>query len=128
MANKSKAKGTVAETKVVRFLGEHGIEAKRKALAGSNDEGDIEIVGYGISLEVKAGKQTANPNRSQIDEWMRQALVEGGNSNTVCFLCIVRYNRRLKDSDIYIASRIGRRHMYLDEFCDYIKLLNREGG
>ena len=41
--NKSKQKGTRAETKVVRYLEDHGIKARRKALAGSKDEGDIEI-------------------------------------------------------------------------------------
>lgn len=127
MANPSKAKGTRAETSVVRFLRERGWEARRKALAGSNDVGDIECRAPGmdgwLSLEVKAGKQTANPSRSQIDEWLRQAMVEAENSGTDCYLVVVRYRRGLKDADVYSPNadgdrRFKRGHAFLDEFAD----------
>lgn len=122
MSNPSKAKGTRAETAVVNFLKEHGIKAQRKALTGSADCGDVEIIerGFSVTLEVKAGKQTANPSRSQLEEWLRQAEVEAKNSKTECYLCIVRYHRKLKDADVYLQYKNGknvvREHMYLDEF------------
>ena len=119
MANKSKQKGTRAETKVVRFLESQGLPAKRKALSGSQDQGDIELVGRRISIEVKAGKQTASPNRSALEEWLRQSKVEGDNSNTLCVLCVLRYNRRIEDADVYIQHENGiKEHLFLDEFCE----------
>lgn len=124
MANKSKAKGTRAETKVVRYLQGHGISASRRALHGNKDVGDIIVqqpYGEPIILEIKAGKQTMNPSRSQLEEWLDQAWVEKRNAGMKCILVVVRYNRRLKDADCWFQYNDGdgyftRAHMYLDEF------------
>jgi Holliday junction resolvase-like predicted endonuclease len=126
MANKSKAKGTRAETAVARYLVAHGWEAKRKALSGSKDCGDLAVLAptglNWMTIEVKAGKQTANPSRSQIDEWLRQAWVEAQNSGEkLAILVIVRYRRQLKDADVYIQYHDGdgyftRSHCFLDEY------------
>lgn len=126
MANPSKQKGTRAETRVVKFLAEYGIQSKRKPLHGSSDEGDIDVVasgfgGSGIVLEVKAGKQTLNPSRNKLDEWFRQTKVEGVNSKKPSALCVVRYNRALKNADVYFKWQGFRVHMFLDEFCEFIK-------
>lgn len=131
MANKNKAKGTKAETAVVKFLKEYGISAERKVLKGNKDEGDVRAVIDGIEylFEVKSGKQTANPNRTQLTEWMRQTVVEADNAGIdPCnsFLVVVRFNRQLKDADVYKAywdyssgqEVIGWIHMYLDRFAD----------
>lgn len=130
MANKSKKKGTRAETSVVRFLESYGFKARRKTLKGNKDEGDIELFDAPglcspITIEVKAGQQTANPNRAQLEEWLRQARIEGENSGQQCVLCVVRYRRKLKDADVYLQyeneyapGEIIREHMYLDEFCE----------
>ena len=128
MANKSKAKGTRAETSVKRFGESFGFKLRRKALAGREDEGDLELyeaprLRLPLTIEVKAGKQTGNPNRTQLEKWLGQARVEAVNSGQICVLCVVRYNRRLKDADVYLQydnehspGRVVREHMYLDEF------------
>ena len=123
--NKSKAKGTRAETAVVRYLLDHGIQAERRALSGNEDKGDVKFwnkEGNPRILEVKAGKQTQNPNRTQLEEWLRQARVEEFNSGMLCALCVVRYNRKLRDADVYVqyklSNTIVREHMYLDEFVE----------
>lgn len=122
MANKNKAKGTRAETAVVKFLKDSGISAQRRALTGSKDCGDIEVhtKGYDFIMEIKAGKQTSNPSRTQLEEWLRQAKVESENSKMECYLCVVRYCRQIKDADVYLQYQNGketvREHMYLDEF------------
>lgn len=126
MANKSKAKGTRAETKVVKFLEDYGIKARRKALAGNKDEGDVEIydaprLAGPVTLEVKAGKQTANPSRTQLEEWLRQARVEQENSGQPVLVVVVRYNRKLKDADVWneYEDDCGYHtvsHEFLDEF------------
>ena len=127
MANKSKAKGTRAESAVVKYFRDHGVQAERRALTGSKDEGDIKIINKAGKIrivEVKAGKQTQNPNRTQLEEWLRQARIEEFNSGIPCALCVVRYNRKLADADVYIQydlpsfDKPTREHLYLDEFVD----------
>lgn len=130
MANKNKAKGTAAETRVVKFLKECGIDAKRKALTGSEDCGDIEVnLGYDMTymLEVKTGKQTANPSRAQLDEWIRQTIVEESNcrkfdKHVYGWLIVARYGKSVKDYDVWwIDDHFETpdntiNHLYLDEF------------
>lgn len=126
MSNPSKAKGTRAETKVVKYLEYCGWKAKRKPLTGSKDEGDIECLPPNrrnwLTLEIKAGKQTANPNRTQLGEWLRQADTEAKNAGCdKSYLVVVRYRRQLIDADVYIqyknrSGRLARKHMFLDEF------------
>ena len=120
MSNPSKQKGTRAETKVVRYLEDHGFVARRQALAGSDDPGDIEAYAPDstdkIIIEVKTGKQTAAPRRSQIEEWCRQAVVEGHNSDGKPILIIVRHYRELKDADVYEPYAECRTHWFLDDW------------
>lgn len=125
MSNPSKQKGTHGETSVVKFLREAGWEAERKALTGSKDCGDIRARrspdSPWITIEVKCGKQTANPNRTQMEDWLKQARVEAINSNEyTSVLCILRYRRKIKDAEIYIQPAVEgkciREQMYLDEF------------
>lgn len=122
MANKNKAKGTRAESRVVKYLESHDIKAKRKALSGSKDEGDIELPELDMCLEVKTGKQTANYNRTQLNEWLRQRKVEAINSGLPCYLVIVRYGRKISDAEVwYQGDPTGARVVrYLDEWCDMI--------
>lgn len=118
MANKSKAKGTRAESKVVKYLIDHGISAKRKALSGNKDEGDIGVEFYGtdITLEVKTGKMTDNYSRKQLEEWLRQTEVEGKNSDTRSALVIVRYRRKIDDAEVIWKKDNGIMLIYLDDF------------
>ena len=121
MANLSKAKGTRAETKVVRYLESFGWVARRQALAGSDDQGDIEAYrpdsAEKIIIEVKAGAQTKAPNRSQIEEWCRQTDAETKNANArVGVLVVVRYSRALEDADVYIPYGKMRTHWYLEDW------------
>lgn len=123
MANPSKAKGTRAETKVVRYLEAHGFTARRQALAGSDDQGDIEAYAPGsnskLIIEVKAGKQTAAPNRSQIVEWCRQTKVEATNAKGFPVLVVVRYRRELKDADVYFPGLYNREHWFFDDWVEF---------
>ena len=122
MANKSKAKGTRAETRVRNYLEKHGFIARRQALAGSEDKGDIEAYAPDsidkIIIEVKAGNQTLAPNRSQINEWCRQTLVETKNANaSLGVLVVVRCNRALIDADVYQPFENNKRmHWYLEDW------------
>jgi len=119
MSNKSKAKGTRAESAIVRYLNEHGIKAERRALHGSADIGDI-LVGDDLIIEVKAGQQTAAPSRTQMIEWLNQTIVEGENCGLPSVLCVVRYRRKLEDAEIWIPEGGELKFMYLDRWVNKI--------
>ena len=75
--NRSKSKGTAAESAVRDYLLGRGITAVRAALAGAEDRGDVHAYptghGYRLVIEVKAGEQTANPTMTQIRQWQEEA-------------------------------------------------------
>lgn len=122
MANRCKAKGTRAETEVVNFLAQYGIKAERIALAGSNDKGDIKVISsnYGKPLifEVKAGKQTASPSRSDMKDWLGQTITEGKNSRSDAMLIVRRYKRNIADAEVWHPTKHKLTFMYLDEWCE----------
>jgi hypothetical protein len=105
---------------------ENGWQAERKALHGSEDQGDIKCRGprtiWYNAVEVKGGKQTFNPSRAQLEEWLRQSRVEAHNVNDkTAVLIVVRHNRKIENADVYLQYCDGdgwftRAHMYLDEF------------
>lgn len=142
MSNPSKKKGTAAETKVVKACEAEGLVAERLALHGASDLGDVRItldIDDYIILEVKAGKQTASPNRALLTEWKRQTSNEINsyqmqqNVATRIWgaLVVVRFNRQLKDADVYLPNSIWTEdeanpywvHMYFDEFIALVKTL-----
>jgi hypothetical protein len=72
--SKQRAKGTAAETAVVRFLQDHGFPyAERRALHGTNDKGDITGLGP-VVLEVK------NCQRLELSEWLHELEAEMYNA------------------------------------------------
>lgn len=74
MVNKSKAKGTAAESATVSFLQANGFPyAERLALQGGKDRGDITGI-PGICIEVK------NESEYTFASWMNECVVETENS------------------------------------------------
>jgi hypothetical protein len=66
----AKAKGTAAETAVVRFLQANGYpHAERRALAGAQDRGDVAGI-PGLVIEVKAAA------RMELAAWLDEAARE----------------------------------------------------
>ena len=120
--SKSKDIGTRGETKVTRFLNERGVKAERRALSGAEDKGDVKILfkqKEEMTLEVKTGKMTVNPSRSQIEEWIRQAVVEGDNAGCRAALVIVRFRRKIEDAEVYMPGSSWHQFMYLDQFAEF---------
>jgi len=79
--SRERAKGTAAETAVVRFLQGHGfIHAERRALHGTADRGDVTGIGP-VVLEVK------NCARLELSQWMgelhREILNARANTGAV---------------------------------------------
>jgi len=89
--NPSKAKGTKAETAVVRYAQANGFpDAERLALHGANDIGDIRLA-PGLILEVKAGKTAQGASLRQIDKWLAEAQREADNAHAdLCALIVQR--------------------------------------
>jgi hypothetical protein len=84
--SRSKAKGTAAETAVVRFLREAGfLQAERRTLSGVQDRGDIAGV-PGVVIEVK------NCTRDQLPAWVAEAECERDNDHAT--LGVVWHKRR----------------------------------
>ena len=80
----SKAKGTAAETAVLRHVRDNGFPwAHRLALTGNADQGDISLLPGNLAiLEVKshATGATGQPGAAQLADWMRQTATERDNA------------------------------------------------
>lgn len=78
MANKKRQKGTTYETQTKKYLEEFGIEARRTAMSGSKDVGDLEITAPFLAIvENKAYKNELTD--SQIQEFREQTRIEAIN-------------------------------------------------
>ena len=84
--SKTKAKGTAAETAVVKYLTGAGFpNAERRALSGANDLGDITGIPC-LVMEVKAQQSYAIP------KWMDETKVETANARADFGLLIIKPN------------------------------------
>lgn len=100
----AKAKGTTAETAVVRYLNsKFWPHAERRALAGGKDKGDI-IGSPGLVWEVKAAKTLCIP------AWLRETESERVNAKADYGVLVVK------------PEGVGRRRM-----CDWYALMPTEG-
>jgi len=90
--NKPKAKGTAAETAVVKYMRLNGFGgADRQPLRGNRDAGDI-LLTAGVVIEVKAHKSagTGQPGYTQLAAWMGQAATEQYNAGALMCPLIVK--------------------------------------
>jgi hypothetical protein len=79
--NRSKAKGTAAESAVVATLVEQGWpHAERRALSGNTDKGDVAGV-IGVCIEVKSEASYDIPG------WLRETATEKTNANADVGAC-----------------------------------------
>ena len=125
--NKSKAKGTRAETNLVKYLESAGLEAFRQALHGSLDQGDVLLRMYDgnicteeIVFEVKTGKQTASVSRKVKEEWLKQTRTEMHNAKVrKAYLVIAKWQTGINDWEVWSAD--GHSFWYLNHFVNYIK-------
>ena len=88
--NRSKIKGTSAETAVVNYMrGEGFPHAERRALAGNSDRGDLAGV-PGLVVEIK------NCAKTELAAWVDEARIEQANDRAD--LGVVWHKRRGKGS------------------------------
>jgi hypothetical protein len=95
--NRSKQKGTAAETAIVGYLRTNGFPyAERRALAGNTDKGDVAGI-PGVVIEAKACA------KMELASWVDEATVEGRNAKAT--IAAVWHKRRGKGSpaDWYVT-------------------------
>jgi Holliday junction resolvase len=107
--NRSKAKGTAAETALLRWLGEQGHDAVRNPPAGAKDVGDLTVYipcdygDYGVTIEVK--------NRADIAGAIRDGLneldVEKANAGTDHGVLVVKPRGKGDPGDWYAIRRVA---------------------
>lgn len=98
--NKNKAKGTAAETAVVRFLQSIGFTtAERRSLSGSSDRGDIAGL-QDVCIEVKAHGRLAIP------QWLRELDAEMVNSKASIGYLIVKPKGKGKVEEWWVIQRV----------------------
>jgi len=84
--SKAKAKGTAAETAVVKYLQGAGFpNAERRALSGANDLGDITGIPC-LCMEVKSQKSYTIP------KWMEETKTETKNASADFGFLIIKPN------------------------------------
>lgn len=96
VSTKSKAKGTKAESEVVKYLQNWWPAAERRALSGSNDKGDVAGINS-VCIEVKAAE------RPLLAAWQRETLVEQRNARAgACLLVVKRPFKAVSRWDAYM--------------------------
>lgn len=126
MTNKSKAKGTAAETAVVNYLkNEWGLSyVERRALGGSEDRGDIAGL-PGVVLEVK------DAVKHSMKAWKSETLTEMENDGAdICALIVKVPRKGVGEWDAWVpfwTMHIPREHckfwvrMPFGDFVNYLK-------
>lgn len=116
MVNKSKNKGTAAETAVKNYLfDEHDFMSYRLVLSGSKDRGDVAVFGLPLTIEVK------NCATMKLAEWVDEAQKEKANSGVP--LGVVWHKRKGKGlpKDWYVT-------MTGEEFVTILTALRKAAG
>ena len=96
MTNKSKAKGTRAESAVVNYLRQWWPNVERRTMSGSFDKGDIAGLPLGV-VEVKDCKAM------QLATWVDEALAETINADADFGVVWHKRARRGSPADWYVT-------------------------
>lgn len=99
--SKQKAKGTSAETAVVKFLKENGFPyAERRALTGNYDKGDITGCGP-LVFEVK------NHAKLDLAGWVKELIVEMENADVMTGCVVAKKRGTTHPGDWYAILPFG---------------------
>lgn len=94
----SRARGTAAETVVVRYLQNWWPAAERRALSGNKDKGDVAGI-PGVVIEVKAAQ------RLELAAWRRETWQEMENAGAKhCVLVVKRPRKPVWQWDAYVPN------------------------
>lgn len=100
--SRSKARGTAFETAIVNWLIDNGFEAARRiALAGSKDTGDIDT-GRGVNLEAK------NCKTITLAGWVEEAEQESRNANGRPVVTVIKRRGKGSPGEAYVVMPLKR--------------------
>lgn len=124
MSNPSKAKGTKAETDLVRWLQGHGFPyAERRALAGTADKGDV-LCCPGLIVEVK---HWAIYTDADIAAWQDETTREKSNANADIAVLVVRRNGKADPGNWFAYRQHANGFWFGQLVADCFELLRLEG-
>ena len=99
--SKSRAKGTAAETAVVKYLNENGFPyAERRALQGVNDRGDVAGI-PGVVLEVK------NAKRIDLAGWIKELEIEMSNAGASVGALVIKRVGKTDPGEWYAVMKFN---------------------
>lgn len=99
LTNKSKAKGTSWETLITNVLSGRGFRARRQALSGAEDKGDIELLDIPMIIEAK------NCKTMKLAEWVDEAEIEAQNAGMIWGVVWHHRPRKASPEDGYVTMR-----------------------
>lgn len=99
MSNPSKVAGTKQETKICNIINDYvgDIVARRVALKGNYDEGDIRIDLGTLVLTGESKYSKTYPSQGELEEFKRQTVTENDNARQDGGLLFVNVPRRSAD-------------------------------
>lgn len=115
MGNKHKAKGTAFETLIKDYLKSKGfVNARRAALEGADDKGDIHGIQQRVSLR-QVCVQCKNQKQFQLSQWLNDTVDQAARlDNALPALVVKRPGKGEKAlGDSYVVMR-------LDDFVDLL--------
>lgn len=116
MTNPSKKRGTAAESALVRWARDNGFpHARRKALEGANDAGDVELVpdqpryAGAVVLEVKAvaTAATGQPPPALLAAWLDETERERANAGADFAALVVKRRGTTDPARWWAYIRLG---------------------
>lgn len=129
MANKPKQIGTWTESKVVSYLIERGLNARREVLHGSYDQGDVWCATPGgllLIVEVKGGRAAESASPEQIARWFREAEIECGHARGDLAALVTkvagRGDARIGDWSLHVKEPYGLVTTQLKNIVQWIKV------
>jgi Holliday junction resolvase len=100
--SKQKAKGTLAEVQLLKYLQDNNLLAVRNPPSGVKDKGDLTILGKpSVTIEVK------NCKTMQLSEWVKEAVTEKENAGTDIGLVIHKKARTQDPSKWYCTLPVS---------------------
>lgn len=107
MTNRAKQKGTSFESALVRWFGDLGIGARRLALAGNKDVGDVEVPEWGLNIEAKNCRQLA------LSQWVNEADAETRNADGKPVIVVAKRVGKGDPGEAYVVMPLRRLYRLL---------------
>lgn len=100
--SKAKQKGTSFETAVTNYIIAKGIPAKRKALAGALDEGDVDV-----GSPPKLVLECKNCRTYSFPQWVEESTTEAANAGLPCVV-VAKRNGKGDPGEAFVVMKLSQ--------------------